>query len=584
MAAKCGAWARWPAHPQLGAPRWSHDGTRLAFATVDASAGARRWFVVGADGGGLRPFGLGSYPDWSPEDKQLVFGIGEKVPVAAGIWVQNDDGRGRLLLSEGGLAPRWSPGGDKLAFLDDEALTILDLVDSGRQKLDLPGGVMAGFDWSPDGKQLAFVTRGDKANELWIADVADTAQRRKALSGDVDGYLAWSPRGKRLAISQADQLHLLDADGSGEPQLIPGQEGNNRMPAWSADGQWIAFASTRATPALVPVVQAKRKVRLEEVKRHVRGDAVYGLALSPDGRRAVLGGRRNVEVWNLDDDSTSMFERQGEFVSLSPDGKTVALCGGLVKVTLLDVDSGKPLRELHTASMCVDTEFSPDSKRVACATIRGPAQVWDVGSGNQVSTFDNHQAPVTRMAFLSGGAEVVSNGQDKYTRIWNAETGQERIAIAHPEVVWGLAVSPSGRLIATGTGGATDGNPLLHRIKMGQEHVIRLWDAASGKLVREINGHTGPVFALAFSPDGQTLVSGGWDGTIRMWDVATGSELAMAKGEGPVFSLGLTPDGGQLVVGGGQDRNAGRPIRSYRDEQVRVYRIVEDGKAQPAGD
>ncbi len=202
-------------HPQLGALRWSRDGKRLAFHTAGADANARRWFVADADGGGLRPFGLGAYPDWSPEDKQLVFGIAEKTPVAPGIWVQNDDGRGRLLLWKGGAAPRWSPAGDKLAFVDDGTLAVLDLVESGRQQLDLPPGVLAGFDWSPDGTQLAFVTEGDKTNDLWIADVEDNANRTKLLSGDVDGYVAWSPDGERLAITQGDQIHLLAVDGRG---------------------------------------------------------------------------------------------------------------------------------------------------------------------------------------------------------------------------------------------------------------------------------------------------------------------------------------------------------------------------------
>ena len=142
--------------------------------------------------------------------------------------------------------------------------------------------------------------------------------------------------------------------------------------------------------------------------------------------------------------------------------------------------------------------------------------------------------------------------------------------------MWGLAVSPSGRLIATGTGGTTDGNPLLHRIKSGQDHTIRLWDTASGQLVREMKGHTGPVFALAFSPDGRTLVSGGWDATVRLWDVATGNQLALLKGQSPVYALAITPDGTTLLVGGGEDRNAGVPLRIYRNEQLRVFQIVED--------
>ncbi len=569
-------------HQLLGAPRWSHDGTRLAFDATGADASDRRWFVVRADGSSLRSMGVGMQADWSPDDKQLVFTVGEKTPTTKGIWVQNADGRGRVLLSEVGQAPRWSPRGAALALLNDQSLEILDLIDSGRRKLDLPSAVAAGFDWSPDGQQIAFVIPGAEDAELWIADVSDAGKKTKRFSGDMDGYVAWSPGGKRLAISDAGQIQLLNVDGTAAAEPIPGQVGENRMPAWSADGKWIAFASTRPTPALMPVAGAKRTLHLEEVKRHSRGNIVYGLDLTPDGRQVLLGGKRDLEIWSMDQDETRRVELRGEWVAISPDGHTVAQCGPLVKIAIGDLVTGKPLRDLHTGSMCTNVEFSPDGKRVVCGTIDKQAMVWDVSSGKRICVFEKHHAPITRVAFLPSGKEVASNGQDKVLRIWNAETAQERLAIPHPEVAWGLAVSYDGQLIATGTGGPTMGNPIMHRMVAVKDHVIRLWDAASGALVRELKGHTDVIYVMAFFPDGRTLVSGGWDGTIRLWDVGTGRQLASAQGQGSVYALGVTPDGSEIVVGGGENRSANAPIRRYRDEQVRLYRVLEGDAATKA--
>ncbi len=576
-------------YPYLGSPRWSHDGTRLAFDAASETIG-RRLFLVDADGAGLRPLGVGQHADWSPDDKQLVFAVSEKGATTGGVWVQNVDGRGRVLLAEDGRSPRWSPRGDALALIGTESLEILDLIIGGTSKPQLPASVVPGFDWSRDRKRLAIVTRsnqaagqhrasgtfGEPGDALWIVDIADGGKATKIFSGAVDGYVAYSPDGKRLAISLDQQIHLLNTDGSGKPQPIPGQEGDNRMPAWSSDGQWFAFASTRTTPTLAPVARKRRTLRLEEVRRHTPGTVVYGVALSPDGRKTYIGLRKGLQIWDMVRDETTTLEfLHGQAIALAPDGRTLASCGVMIKVELGDVEEGKWLRDLPCDGMCNSTKFSTDGRRLVASLQNGQAIVWDVPRGKRLSVFKQHTTPVTRVAFLPGGEEVASNGQDKMLRIWNAETGQQRLAIAHPDVVWGLAVSPDGRLIATGTGGVTVGNPISQRIERSKDNTVRLWDAASGELVREMQGHTNTVFTLDFSPDGQTLASGGWDGTVRLWDVASGEQLASEQRQGSAFVVAFTPDGSELLVAGGENRSADAPVQRFPDEQVRLYRIAD---------
>jgi len=72
-------------------------------------------------------------------------------------------------------------------------------------------------------------------------------------------------------------------------------------------------------------------------------------------------------------------------------------------------------------------------------------------------------------------------------------------------LVTSVAFSPDGRLLASGSWGGT---------------IIRLWDVASGQLVRTLEGHTSRVHSVAFAPDGHLLASGSGDGTIRLWGVA----------------------------------------------------------------
>jgi WD40 repeat protein/tRNA A-37 threonylcarbamoyl transferase component Bud32 len=101
-------------------------------------------------------------------------------------------------------------------------------------------------------------------------------------------------------------------------------------------------------------------------------------------------------------------------------------------------------------------------------------------------------------------------------------------SLQHQGPVYAVAFSPDGRTVLTGSG---DG-------------ALHLWEAATGKELRQFKGHDRAVETLAFSPDGQTALSGGVDKTARLWDVATGKELHQLEGqEGLLWAVAFSPDG-----------------------------------------
>jgi WD40 repeat protein len=182
----------------------------------------------------------------------------------------------------------------------------------------------------------------------------------------------------------------------------------------------------------------------------------------------------------------------------------------------------------------------------------------------------------SRCVALSADGRLLAVGGDGVT-LWDSVRGTKLATL--PDCATGVravAIRADGSLVAVPA--AADGK-------------IRLWDVAARNYTRTLPGHSNEVMALAFSPDGKTLVSGGRDDFIRWWDVASGKEIAVRKEHGnDVLALAWSPDGKRLASGG-QDwvvhlwDAAGKHLRELRGHTGPVLAVAfsADGRELASG-
>jgi WD40 repeat protein len=199
-----------------------------------------------------------------------------------------------------------------------------------------------------------------------------------------------------------------------------------------------------------------------------------------------------------------------------------------------------------------------------------------------------HGALVSAVAYAPDGSFVAAGGQDRTIRLWEPATGKELATLrGHTGSIQSLAISPDGKTLASGGQGLAGGTILLWDVK----------DRAAAP--RRLIGHTDSVHALLFTPDGKSLISGGWDGTIHVWDVATGKHLrSIGTGKWRIRSLALAPGGKQLAsanltgeigkfVGSIQlwELSSGKHVREVVGGQKTIYHIAfsPDGNTLASG-
>jgi WD40 repeat protein len=298
------------------------------------------------------------------------------------------------------------------------------------------------------------------------------------------------------------------------------------------------------------------------VTRRFRGT----VQLTPDGSRALVESFSNEPRFRLRDVATGKLV--GTAINDQPPGKQALFSRDGRRITTLDegrvavwsTRTGERLAARDFGTPVRSTDISADHRWMALRFEDGSLWRWRIGKHRLAKVSDPFGSAFGSVEFSADGRSLLATGSEGGPGIWLLERERSRVVLdGHRGTVSISTFGPGGDKLATG----------------GDDRSVRLWDPATGRELAALGA--GPrVVAASFSPDGSRLLTANRDGGAHLWDVATGDAIGvMRAGRRPVRAAAFSRDGERIVIVA-RDR-----VGIWRTGETRPERII-DARARSA--